>query len=150
MLCMRIRKVFDIPYILRMLSTVYASLRLCMCVCNVSWWILTNWRKYALVNLPSLVHSVPSYYLNQCWNIVNSNLRNIFQWNLNPNSYIYKQENAFENFIWKMASILSRPQCVNNVIHAHQIPWKFHENLPIKPNQKETKLYFLEYYVEVG
>ena len=29
-------------------------------------------------------------------------------------SYIFIQENSFENVIWKMASILSRPQCVNS------------------------------------
>ena len=43
------------------------------------------------------------YYLNQCWNI---------QWNFNRNSYIFIQEYPFENVGWKMASILSRSQCV--------------------------------------
>ena len=37
---------------------------------------------------------------------------NKLQWNLNQNSYIFIQENAFENAIWKMAAILSPPQCV--------------------------------------
>ena len=32
----------------------------------------------------------------------------------NRNSYIFTQENQFENVVWKMASILSRPQCVNS------------------------------------
>ena len=36
-----------------------------------------------------------------------------FQWNRNPNLYIFIQENAFENVVWKMAAILSRPHCVN-------------------------------------
>ena len=36
------------------------------------------------------------------------------QWNFNRNSFIFIQENRFENVIWKMAAILSRPQCVNN------------------------------------
>ena len=27
--------------------------------------------------------------------------------------YIFVQENAFENVVWKMAAILSRPKCVN-------------------------------------
>ena len=48
----------------------------------------------------------------QCWNIVNWTLRNKLQWNFNRNSYIFIQENAFENVVWKMAAILSRPQCV--------------------------------------
>ena len=34
------------------------------------------------------------------------------QWNLNQNSYIFIQENAFEIVVWKMSAILSRPQCV--------------------------------------
>ena len=51
----------------------------------------------------------PSHYLNQCWNIVNWTLRNKLQWN----SYIFVEENAFQNVIWKMTAILSRPQYVN-------------------------------------
>ena len=58
--------------------------------------------------------SEPSHYLNQCWNIVNWNLRNKFQWNFNRNSNIFIQENALENVVCEMASILSRPRCVNN------------------------------------
>ena len=37
--------------------------------------------------------------------IVNSNLRNKLQWNFKQNSYIFIQENAFENVVWKMAAI---------------------------------------------
>ena len=33
--------------------------------------------------------------------------RNKPQWNLNQNSYIFIQENAIENVVWKMAAILS-------------------------------------------
>ena len=40
--------------------------------------------------------------LNQCWEIVNWTLRNKILWNLNQNSYIFIQENAFENLVWKM------------------------------------------------
>ena len=39
-------------------------------------------------------------------------LRNKLQWNLLRNSCIFIRENAFENVIWKIAAILSRPQCV--------------------------------------
>ena len=53
------------------------------------------------------------HYLNQCWNIVNSNLRKKIKSNLNQNSYIFIQEEAFENVICKKVAILSRPQCVN-------------------------------------
>ena len=37
---------------------------------------------------------------------------NKFQWNSNQNSNIFVQENAFENDVCEMVSILSRPQCV--------------------------------------
>ena len=57
--------------------------------------------------------SVPSHRLNQCWNIVNWTLRNKLQWNFIINSYVFIQENAFENGIWKMVAILSWIQCVN-------------------------------------
>ena len=36
--------------------------------------------------------AVPSNYLNQCWNIVNWNLRNKLQWNFNRNSKITNQK----------------------------------------------------------
>ena len=35
---------------------------------------------------------------------------NKLQWNFNRNSYILIQGNAFENVVWQMAAILSRPQ----------------------------------------
>ena len=38
----------------------------------------------------------PCHYLNQCWLIVNWTPGNKFQWNLNLNSLIFIQENAFE------------------------------------------------------
>ena len=59
---------------------------------------------------------VPSHYMNQCLNVVNWTLRNKLQLNLNWNSFIFIQENAFENVVWKMAAILSWPQCVKEVI----------------------------------
>ena len=54
----------------------------------------------------------PSHYLIKCWNIVNWTLWNKLQWNLNRNIYILVKENAFENVVWRMATILSLPQCV--------------------------------------
>ena len=59
--------------------------------------------------------SAISHYLNQCWNIVNSNLRNKLQWKLKRNSYIFIQENAFENLICQMPPIWSLSQCVNEL-----------------------------------
>ena len=60
-----------------------------------------------------------SHYLNLCWNIVNCTLRNKLQWNLNRNSYIFIQENAFENVVWKEAAILFWPQCVKSMLISH-------------------------------
>ena len=56
--------------------------------------------------------SAPSHYLNQCWNIVNSDLRNKLQWNPRRNSFFFILENTFENVVCDMASIWSRPQWV--------------------------------------
>ena len=57
--------------------------------------------------------TAPSHYLNQCRNILNLTPRNKLQWNFNRYSNIFIQENPFQNVVWKMAAILSRPQCVN-------------------------------------
>ena len=38
-----------------------------------------------------------------------------FHWNLKPNSYIFIQENAFENVLCIMVVISSQPQCVNTL-----------------------------------
>ena len=74
-------------------------------------WSNQHWFRQWLV-----AWSAPSHYQNQCWNIVNKTLRNKLQWNLHQNSYIFIQENAFENVVWKTAAILSRPQCVNTLL----------------------------------
>ena len=55
------------------------------------------------------------HYLSQCWDIVDWNPRNKLQWNFNCNSYIFIQENPFENVVCKMASILPRPQWINRM-----------------------------------
>ena len=38
------------------------------------------------------------------------------QCHFNKNLYIFIKENAFENVVWKMAAILSRPQCVKTEV----------------------------------
>ena len=43
------------------------------------------------------------------------------QWHFNRNWNIFIQENAFENIVCEMVSILSRPQCVNS--HQQQVAW---------------------------
>ena len=44
---------------------------------------------------------------------VNWTLINKFQWNVIRNSNIFIQENALQNVVCEMASILFMPQCVN-------------------------------------
>ena len=85
----------------------------CRAVCKLVWLIEAEWRIYALVNLPSLVQtkSAPGHYQNQCWNFV----KNKLQSDLNRNSYILIQGNAFENVVWEMSAILSQPQGVNQL-----------------------------------
>ena len=51
--------------------------------------------------------SAPSYYLNQCWAIVNWTLGNKLQWNFNQNTKIFLHENASENIVCETAAILS-------------------------------------------
>ena len=52
----------------------------------------------------------------KCWNNVNWILgEHILEWNRNQNSYIFIQENTFENVFCKMATILSETQCVNSL-----------------------------------
>ena len=55
-----------------------------------------NWFRLWLVGWSALSH-----YLNQCWNIVNCAPRNQLQW-----------RKSLSNVLWKMATILSQPQCV--------------------------------------
>ena len=50
--------------------------------------------------------------LNQCWPIVNWTRTNKLWWNHNRNSNIFIEENAFQNVVWKMSAVLSRPQYV--------------------------------------
>ena len=65
------------------------------------------------------------HYLNQCWYMDYSNLRNKFQWNLKWNSYIFVQGIAFENVVYGMAASFPRPQCVNYEISSF-ISWNFY------------------------
>ena len=81
--------------------------------------VLTHWGRvtHIFVGNLTIIGSDNGLALNQCWNIVNWTLRNKLQWNSNWNCIIFIQENALENVVWEMASILSRPQCVNKWAH---------------------------------
>ena len=54
----------------------------------------------------------PSHYLNQHWNIVNLTHRNKLKWNVYQNSYIFIEDDTFENVACEMLSISSQLQCV--------------------------------------
>ena len=55
---------------------------------------------------------MPSHYLNQCCDIANWTLGTHFNDILIRVHTFLIQENPFQNFVWKMESILSLPQCV--------------------------------------
>ena len=73
---------------------------------------MCQWTRPSLIQIMLDAWPATSHYLNQCYNIVNSNSRNKLQWNINRNSHIFIQENAHENVVWKIAAILPRSQCV--------------------------------------
>ena len=56
--------------------------------------------------------------------------RNKLQWNFTRNSNTFIQENALEHVVCEMASILSRPQCVNLSVHVFDI---FRSVLYVRP-----------------
>ena len=58
-------------------------------------------------------YSAPSHYLNQCSLMVNWTPRNKLQWNLNHNTKLSIQENAFKNVVYEISAILSRGRWVN-------------------------------------
>ena len=71
------------------------------------------------INSCQIINSVrldrgPCHYLNQCGNIINWTLRKKLQRNFYQNSYIFIQENAFENIACETKSVLSQPQCVDS------------------------------------
>ena len=53
--------------------------------------------------------------MNQCWHIVNLTPWNKLELKYNQDLYIFIQENAFQNVICKMVTILSQPHCVNRL-----------------------------------
>ena len=55
-----------------------------------------------------VAYSAPSHYLNQCWVIVNLNLRNKLQWNFIQHTKLFIHKKASENIVCEMAAILFR------------------------------------------
>ena len=52
-----------------------------------------------------------SNQLNQCWHVIRQFLRNKLQWNMNQNTHIFFDRNAFWNIICNMSAILFRIPC---------------------------------------
>ena len=97
-----------------------------------SYLIEAEWSIYASVNYTSLV---------QIMDFINSTLRSKLQWNFKRNAYLFIEEHRFENVVWKMANILSRPQCVKKrpiyLYPAQSLHWHWSYSmiatLPIDP-----------------
>ena len=69
-----------------------------------------------MISLPTHICVTRPQWVNYSTHSVTKHiLTNKFQWNLNRNSYIFIQESASENVVWKIAAILTRPQCVNKL-----------------------------------
>ena len=56
---------------------------------------------------------VPSTFLNQCWLIVNCQVKSTLLWYFRHNSNTFVQGIQFENIAWEMSAILTQYQCVN-------------------------------------
>ena len=95
--------------------------------------LLTHWGRVTQIYVSKLTNigfrkwlgawTAPSHYLNQWWNIVNWTLTNKLQWIFNRNSYIFIQKDALENVVSEMASILSQPHCVKDILrHCFDTP----------------------------
>ena len=87
--------------------------------------------------------TVPSHYLNQSWNTVNLPPGNKFGWNVNRKSYIFYQENAFENVICETSAIFSQPQWVDTMSNADKILYWRHSRCHYTIMTIHTLLSFL-------
>ena len=97
--------------------------------------MLTHWGRvmHICVRRLTIIGSDKGLLSGWCQAIIRTNagillirpLKNKFQWNLNHNSCIFIEENAFENVVWKMAAILSRPQCVEKPVSPFPCPQIF-------------------------
>ena len=91
--------------------------------CPGGWVNTSNWRLTHLPRMPHIcvsesgqhwfrwwlvAYSAPSHYLNQCWVVVNGDLRNKLQWIFIQNTKLFIHENSSENVVCGNATILSR------------------------------------------
>ena len=82
------------------------------------WFWLTHWGRVTHICVGKLTFTGSDNGLSPgrrqaiIWTNVGILLTRTWGTNFSEISYIFIQENAFENVVWKMAAILSRPQCV--------------------------------------
>ena len=84
--------------------------------------LLTHWGRvtHKCVGNSTIISSDNGLAPGWCQTIIRTNagilligpLGKKIQWNFNRNLYIFNKEDTFENVVWKLAAILSRPQCV--------------------------------------
>ena len=77
-----------------------------------------------------VAYSVPSHYLSQCRVIVNWTLTSTLQWKFNQNTKLLIHENASENIVREIATILSSGTwgniCFNKPLNIQSIYRWFH------------------------
>ena len=85
---------------------------------EIYWHLIFKWVAGKIINIDSDNGLVPIRCQAFIWTNAAILLIGLLGTNFSEiliNSYIFKnfQENTFENVVWKMATILSQPQCVN-------------------------------------
>ena len=87
-----------------------------VCLCSLIHW---GWVMHICIGKLTIIGSDNGLSPGQCQGIIWTNagivligLKNKFQWNFYWNLYVFIQEHALENVVWKMTAILSQPQCV--------------------------------------
>ena len=92
--------------------------------------VLTHWSRvtHICVSKLNIIGSdnglVPTR--RQCWNFLNWTPGNKLYWNSNRNSCIFIHKSPLDNVVWKMATILSQPQCVNPLTAGNTWMWTQH------------------------
>ena len=89
-------------------------------ICNSLWLSDATWCRKTVLSLVkwwSVAFSSPSYYLNQCWLIINRTHRDKRVWYFNQNALAYLKENTFDNALFKTTDVFLRYSCVNMFVY---------------------------------
>ena len=81
-----------------------------------------QWIESALVQIMACRLLGAKPLSNQCLVIVNYTLRSKLQWNFNPNSNFFIQENAFQNVVWQIGSHFVHGGDELSFVHPHTTP----------------------------